>query len=164
MGAYEESPPPQTRPPHAPDSDLVTFTAAAQGGLMEENSLLNECRLWRATCPKLSHSVFLLLHQSCILQVCLQTQQTPCASRCLEAASSVPFTAGAVRLCANAPMLGLAARPWPARRAMPDDVPTCRHTARPLVLGQEPARFLSQAHSALWIMPVPRSGEKPHRL
>lgn len=124
MGAYEESPP-KTRPPHTPDSDLATFTAAARVGLMEENSLLNECRFRRATCPKLSHSVSLLLRQSCILQVSLQTQQTPCASWCLEAASSVPVTAGAAGLCANAPMLGLAARPWPARRAVPAD--GCTH-------------------------------------
>lgn len=53
----------------------------------------------------------------------------------------VPVTAGSAGLGANSTVLGLAACPPPAAPAMPADVPTRRHTARPFVSGQEPARF-----------------------
>lgn len=77
----------------------------------------------------------------------------------------VPVTAGSAGLCANTTMLGLAAQPWPARHAMPTDVPTHRHTARPLVFGQEPARFhLPAPQPALDYACSQRTGEKQNKL
>ena len=76
--------------------------------------------------------------QSCGL-VC-KLSKRPVSSRVWRPHPHVPVTAASAGHCANTTMLGLAARPGPARRALPTSRPTCQHTAWWLVLGQEPAQ------------------------
>lgn len=73
----------------------------------------------------------------------------------------VPVTAGSAGVCASTTTLGLAAQPRPARRAVPSSVPTCQHTAWPLVFGQEPARYpVPDPQPSFDYACAQRSGEK----
>ena len=69
------------------------------------------------------------------------------------------------RTVCQCPRAGPRCRPWPAERAVPTDVPTCPHTARPLVSGQEPARLPRPAPQPTSDYAcLQRSREKLHKL
>lgn len=132
------------RPPECPR--LRSSPSSAHGSIpgrlngVEKLFKMNPT-LWHTTCPKLSH----LFSRCCLspapCRLVCKLRKRPVLNRVWRLHPRVPVTAGAAGLGANNALLGLAARPRPARHAMPTSVPTRRHTARPLVLGRKPARF-----------------------